>query len=185
MGKKKTQESTTKDKIISAASKLFLTDGYEKTSVRKVMNKAGLDFDTFNDFFSSKQELYNVVVEKFFGDFASDFERVMRKAKTPEDLVDGILNICNNSLEMYVFIELDLHWTVRYALREKTLLTLRPEAERLLKRLKYKGKYPRDLAAAKAVADFSVVIFSEKFVRMSQWEEKELLTHLMEDVLNN
>ena len=80
MGKKKTQESTTKDKIISAASKLFLTDGYEKTSVRKVMNKAGLDFDTFNDFFSSKQELYNVVVEKFFGDFAADFERVMRKA---------------------------------------------------------------------------------------------------------
>ena len=72
-------------------------------------------------------------------------------------------------------------WTIRSALHERTVLSLIPAAEELLKRFGYRGGYPTDIAAAMAVAAFSAAIHSESFQQMEEAEQKQLLLRLIAD----
>ena len=66
---------------------------------------------------------------------------------------------------------------------ERTVLSLIPAAEELLKRFGYQGRYPLDIAASKTVADVSAVIHSASFQKMDNTERKLLLLNLIEDNL--
>ena len=88
-------------------------------------------------------------------------------------------------MEEYRRVEAGMHWTIRYALHERTLLSLLPAAEGLLTRFGYHGVYPLDTAAAIAVADLSAVLHSAGFVAMEEEGKKHLLRHLLQDVLQH
>ena len=84
-------------------------------------------------------------------------------------------------MEQYRRVESGMHWTIRSALHERTVRSLIPVTEDLLKRFGYHGAYPLDIAAAKTVSAFSAAIHSESFRKMHETERKKLLLRLIAD----
>ena len=80
-------------------------------------------------------------------------------------------------------IEGKMHWTIRFALHERTLFSLVPVVEDMLARLGCHAKYPLDIAAGKLIADVSVVIHSKSFAKMKDEEKKEILKQIVDDAM--
>ena len=74
-----------------------------------------------------------------------------------------------------------MHWTIRFALHDRTVLSLIPFVEEFLRNSSYRGKYPLDIAAAKLLADISAAIHSESFSNMDDDRKKQLLLELLRD----
>ena len=181
MARKPILEGGKRDEIIAAATQLFFTEGFEGTSVRKILGRVGGEVGMFYHYFASKEELFDVVVDRFFRQYASDYETLAGEVRSPEELVDAFLPGFEEAMGKYRLVESGLHWTVRSALHERTLLSLVPATEDLLNRFGYQGKYPLDIAAAKTVASFSAAIHSESFQNMDETERKQLLLLLIAD----
>ncbi len=183
MARKAILEGGKRDEIIAAATELFLTEGYENTSVRSILARVGGEVGMFYHYFSSKEELFDLVADRFFRGYALDFEAMTAEIRTPEEFVDAFLPSYEAAMERYGRIESGMHWTVRAALHERTVLSLIPAAGALLERFGYGGAYPPDIAAAKIVADLSAAIHAESFARMDEEEKKRLLLRLIGDDL--
>ena len=181
MARKAILEGGKRDEIIAAATQLFFTEGFEGTSVRKILGMVGGEVGMFYHYFTSKEELFDVVVDRFFRQYAADFERMAEVVRSPEELVDAFLPSYEEAMRKYSRIENAMHWTIRSALHERTVLSLIPAAEALLQRYGYHGAYPIDIAAAKTVAVFSAAIHSDSFQKMDETERKQLLLRLFAD----
>jgi AcrR family transcriptional regulator len=59
-------EPTGKEKILLAAFQLFLTKGYDGASLSDLLKVSGMAKGTFYHHFSSKEQLYQSVLEKYF-----------------------------------------------------------------------------------------------------------------------
>lgn len=184
MARKAILEGGKRDEIIAAATELFFTEGFESTSVRKVLKKVNGEVGMFYHYFSSKEELFDVVTDRFFRQYAADFCVVAAEVKTPEELVDRFLKQYETAMAKYRLVENNMHWTIRSAFHERTVVSLIPAVEQLLERIGYQGKYPLDIAAARTVADISAAIHSESFEKMNEDRKKELLLQLIADALN-
>ena len=181
MARKPILEGGKRDEIIEAATQLFFTEGFEGTSVRMILGRVGGEAGMFYHYFSSKEELFDIVVDRFFRQYALDFESMAGFVQSPEELVDAFLPSFEEAMGKYRRIERGMHWTVRSALHERTVLSLIPGAENLLKRYGYHGAKPLDIAAAVTVAAFSAAIHSESFQEMNEAERKQLLLRLLAD----
>ena len=53
-----------KNEILDAAQELFLTQGYEKTSVDNIIKKVGVAKGTFYYYFKSKEDLLDKLVKR-------------------------------------------------------------------------------------------------------------------------
>jgi AcrR family transcriptional regulator len=62
-GSRAEQRRRTEARILDAASQLFLTAGYERTTIRAVASAAGVDAGLVMHYFVSKQELFRQVIE--------------------------------------------------------------------------------------------------------------------------
>ena len=184
MARKPILEGGKKDEIIAAATQLFFTVGFEGTSVRKILGVVGGEIGMFYHYFSSKEELFDVVVDRFFRQYALDFEAMTDTVHSPEELVDAFLPSFTKAMDQFRLVEGSMHWTIRSALHERTLLSLVPAAEKLLKQFGYQGDYPLDIAAAKTIASVSAAIHSESFQKMKKTEQKKLLLRLLNDCMN-
>ncbi len=125
----------TRDKIVTAAYACFMEKGYEQTSVRMILEKAGVTTGSFYHFFPSKEELFEAVIEIFLTDYISAFESICRNHELP------VMQRCE-----LLFAELatriqeyygqlggnNLHWSIAYGLHEKTIGSLLPGIEALL-----------------------------------------------------
>ena len=185
MARKAVLEGGKKDELIAAATRLFFTRGFEGTSVRQVLQLVGGEIGMFYHYFSSKEELFEVVVDRFFRQYAADFEKTAGAVNTPEELVDAFLPSFEAAMEQYKRVEDGMHWTIRAALHERTILSLLPSAQELLLRFGYAGSYPLDIAAAKTVADVSAAIHSASFQQMAEGEKKSLLLRLLKDAVQS
>ena len=181
MARKPILEGGKRDEIIAAATQLFFTEGFESTSVRKILDRVGGEVGMFYHYFRSKEELFDVVVDRFFRNYALNFEVMAGDIRTPKELVDAFLPSFEEAMEKYRRVESGMHWTIRSALHERTVLSLIPAAEDLLKRFGYHGSYPPDIAAAKTVASFSAAVHSGSFREMDETERKQLLLRLFAD----
>lgn len=181
MARKPVLEGGKKDEIIAAATQLFFTEGFEGTSVRKILGMVGGEIGMFYHYFNSKEELFDVVVDRFFRQYALDFETMAKSVHSPEELVDAFLPSFEEAMNKYRLVEGGMHWTIRSALHERTILSLIPAAEKLLKQFGYQGEYPLDIAAAKTIASVSAAIHSESFQKMKKAERKQLLLRLLSD----
>ena len=183
MPRKAILEGGKRDEIIAVATKLFFTEGFEATSVRKILALVGGEIGMFYHYFASKEELFDQVVDRFFQQYALDFEAMAESIRTPEELVDAFLPSFEAAMENYRRVESNMHWSIRSALHERTVLSLIPAAEELLNRFGYKGMYPLDIAASKTVADISAVIHSASFRKMDETGRKQILLQLIRDNL--
>ncbi len=57
------QRRRTEARILDAAGQIFLTAGYERTTIRAVASAAGVDAGLVMHYFGSKQELYRRVID--------------------------------------------------------------------------------------------------------------------------
>ncbi len=183
MARKPVLEGGKREEIITAAEQLFFTEGFEKTSVRMILEKVGGEVGMFYHYFKSKEELFDVVADRFFRTYQTGFEKMTEQISTPEELVSSFLDNYELAMERYRRIERNMHWTVRLALHERTVTALIPTVRKLLERFGYQGKYPLDIAAGKVTADISAAIHSESFRHMSDTEKKDVLLSLVKDTL--
>ena len=181
MARKPILEGGKRDEIIAAATQLFFTEGFEGTSVRKILAMVGGEVGMFYHYFSSKEDLFEVVVDRFFLQYAADFKAMADAVQSPGELVDAFLPMFEAAMDKYRRVETGMHWTIRSALHERTVLSLIPVMEDMLTRFGYHGAYPLDIAAAKMTAAISAVIHADSFQKMDAAERKQLLLHLLAD----
>ena len=62
MSRKAILEGGKRDEIIAVATKLFFTEGFEATSVRKILALVDGEIGMFYHYFASKEELFEQVV---------------------------------------------------------------------------------------------------------------------------
>ena len=76
------QRRRTEARILGAAGQIFLTAGYERTTIRAVASAAGVDAGLVMHYFGSKQELFRRVI---------DAAPVPEVSGTPEQAIEQIL----------------------------------------------------------------------------------------------
>jgi AcrR family transcriptional regulator len=62
-GSRAEQRRRTEARILDAASRVFVAEGYERTTIRAVASAAGVDAGLVMHYFGSKQELYRRVID--------------------------------------------------------------------------------------------------------------------------
>ena len=183
MARRAVLEGGKRDEIIAAATELFLANGYESTSVRMVLDKVGGEVGMFYHYFKSKDELFDTVVDRFFMGYSQKFSQMTRNSDSVESFVTNFLSLFEESMEQYRKIEGNMHWTIRYAMHERTLISLIPAVEENLKRLGYEGKYPTDIAAGRIIVNMEVAIHSRSFLEMAKEEQQQLLMDLICEII--
>ncbi len=71
-----TRAIDTKDKIVSVASELFATRGYDGTSIREIAKTADVNLAAVNYHFTSKQSLYIEVFNLNYTKMKEDYEKI-------------------------------------------------------------------------------------------------------------
>ena len=106
------EKSETRDKILDAARELFVTEGYEGVSMRKVAEKIEYSPTAIYVHFADKNELFHELCRE---DFAR-LQEVMRSAEMPTDPVERLQQIGRNYIEFgmryphhYVFMFMTPH----------------------------------------------------------------------------
>lgn len=62
-GSRAEQRRRTEARILDAAARVFVADGYERTTIRAVASAAGVDAGLVMHYFGSKQELFRRVID--------------------------------------------------------------------------------------------------------------------------
>lgn len=181
MARKAILEGGKRDEIIAAAQQLFFTEGYEQTSVRKVLDQVGGEVGMFYHYFKSKEELFNVAVDRFFRQYEEDFEKIMDTVSSPEELADRLLKQYEAAMQAFGNISACLHWTMAYALHDRTLTAMEPAVEKALQAHGYDGPYPADIAAGKVIMDISAALHAPSFAKMTKKEKKAILISMIRE----
>jgi len=128
-------ENKTKEAIVSAALKLFLTNGYEGTSVRMILNEADVVTGSFYHFFKTKEDLFEEVINRFMAFHAAQIAETAAGDSLPiAKQLEAILGIIEQNTVLYTekLQAGQLHWTVQAALLERTLQAILPTAEAMI-----------------------------------------------------
>jgi len=68
-----------KNEIFNAAQELFLTQGYEKTSVENIIKKVGIAKGTFYYYFKSKEDLLDKLVKRMTDKIQIEIKKIVKK----------------------------------------------------------------------------------------------------------
>ena len=114
----------TKERILSIATEVFFKNGYEATSVKMILNEAGIVTGSFYHFFPSKEALFEAVIEQFLQNYT---ERVCLILKDETLTIEEQFRLFMQELKR-VSDSYDnelqgerLHWTMQHALHNKTV----------------------------------------------------------------
>jgi len=106
------EKSETRDKILDAARELFVTEGYEGVSMRKVAEKIEYSPTAIYVHFADKNELFHELCREDF----SRLQQVMLSAEMPADPLERLRQIGRNYIEFgarypnhYVFMFMTPH----------------------------------------------------------------------------
>lgn len=66
-----------KDEIVCSALELFLQNGFDGTSVRSIMKKAGGEVGLFYYYFKNKDDAFDAVLDRFFAHYDADFASIV------------------------------------------------------------------------------------------------------------
>jgi AcrR family transcriptional regulator len=123
-----------KQELIAAAFKLFSEDGYEKTSVRDILNEVGGEVGMFYHYFKSKDEIFELAVEYFMEQYTTECSTIC-KGDTVSFLqsLDNLIVFQYESIKTYKEIWSDkIHWSMLSAIYKKTVESIIPYVESLI-----------------------------------------------------
>ncbi len=82
-----------KNKIIQSAKEEFLNKGFEKSSIRTIVKKAETNIGNFYNYFNSKEQLFEVLVDDFYNQFKYLMENHHSGEISAEVLISKDLNV--------------------------------------------------------------------------------------------
>lgn len=131
------RKGETREKILNAAAKAFFKNGFEATSVKMILEEAGVVTGSFYHFFPSKEKLFECVVEAFLQDYTQRVSTLLSDDSLDHDARLHLFMCEIQSASKTYFDVLEgnrLHWTIQHALHNKTMETLIDPVSRLLER---------------------------------------------------
>lgn len=84
----------TKPKILKVAAREFAENGYRKTTVRTICQKAGVNVAAVNYHFSGKAELYKQTVDWLIDSSGPDVTELFHKDNSPEENIRSWVTCC-------------------------------------------------------------------------------------------
>lgn len=175
----------TKNKFLESATKLFLENGYEGTSVRSIVQNVDCEVGLFYYYYPSKDKLFSDVIEKFFAPYGEQFDKLVEHAKAnPSDGLKHFFERFNGMVKTFSKkYSANLHKTTRWALSEHALNTIEPYVEKIVKLEIQNGAKPvigvESLTVAIAHGSGSLIIKGASENRETLEEAIKLINVLM------
>ena len=138
----------TGEKIIAAASKVFLENGYEAASVKMIIEEAGVVTGSFYHFFPSKEALFEEVVSRQLDEFISNIDRILSDDHLSVKQVKAgfFEELGRYTKSFYETLQGDrLHWTVQSALKERAQQAMIGSLGEYLEKAEARGELHRKL----------------------------------------
>ena len=129
-------ENKTRETIVTTALRLFMTYGYEGTSVRMILNEANVVTGSFYHFFKTKEDLFEEAINQFMDTHAAQIADIATDDQPIWKQLELILEIVKQNTLLYTE-QLQagrLHWTVQAALHERTLQAILPSVEIMIRK---------------------------------------------------
>lgn len=102
------KETSTEEKILDAARRLFLQKGYAKTTTRDIAAEAGINLALLNYYFRSKEKLFQIIMEEKVFRFLGHIKQVLQSELTLEDkvrtFVSNYIDLLNAEPDLPLFI---------------------------------------------------------------------------------
>ena len=121
MSKKIIIEGGKRAELLSVALRLFLENGYEKTSVRMISNEAGCEVGLVYYYFKTKEEVFEQALASYFSQTEEELTELFNKREfSVEKNIEKFINYIEIKAEEYrkAFSE-SVHLSVRAMIREK------------------------------------------------------------------
>jgi AcrR family transcriptional regulator len=189
MARKAILEGGKRDELIEIATKQFFTKGYDGTSVRSILEEANGEVGMFYHYFKSKDELFQIVVERFFDNYKKRFYEIVSECNSEEDFVEKLLKFYQASMLKFNQISDAIHWTIKSMLSARTIHELLPAVTEAIQRIGYRTDKPLDIAMGQYLYSISATVHSDSFIRMSFEEQKkeimEIGDRLFTKMINN
>lgn len=136
------KKGETREKILAAATKLFFENGFEATSVKMILEEANVVTGSFYHFFTSKEQLFECVVEEFLQNYTRKICGILGDESLSVEAQFQLFmqEIQAASRTYYNVLQGDrLHWTMQHALHNKAVEALVLPLADLLSRQMEKG----------------------------------------------
>lgn len=172
MAKKPAAAGGKRDEIIRAAMECFLENGYNGTSVRSIMKQAGGEIGLFYYYFKSKDDVFDKVLDLFFAEYQENFARIAGSSfRDPYRALSRFFEYMKaETIRFRERYAANMHRTVRWAIRERTLTIVVPYIRQILGVLEDLGAKPPldlDVTAVMLAHGVGSMILHED----SQWVE--------------
>lgn len=135
------------EKVKTAALEVFMEKGYDGTSMRDIAQKAGCSVGLAYNYYATKDEMFTGALDIFFGYHKKNFEAFKEEVRRSpfRALTDLLMYVEKESLA-FRQKNVKVHWTVRYAIREHSLIVLEPYVKEVVGTLlEWGAKFPLPL----------------------------------------
>lgn len=136
MARKPILEGGKRDEILECATRLFLENGYEKTSVRMILNEVGGEVGMFYHYFNSKQELFDKVFEHFMKQQSEEITRILTAISdeiVPYQKIEQIMSCYLQSMDKYKKLANGtIHWSILSTLHDLTVYSMCPAVKTMI-----------------------------------------------------
>lgn len=183
MPRKAVLEGGKRDEIIYTAMKLFFEKGYETTSIRTILEQVGGEVGMFYHYFKSKEELFGIVVERFFEDYRKQFTQIAQECHTKDLFIQRFLVYYEESMTKFHGLSGNMHWTIQYAMAAKTIEELRPVFIQLLADWGYNQSLSVEIAAGQFLYAMAATLHSQGYAQMTLEDKKHTLEQLADRFL--
>lgn len=141
MTNRQTPEGNRREIIIDTALRLFFDKGYDGTTVRSIMSASGAEIGLFYYYFRSKDEVFDIAVERFVESYRPGFENAYQEGVAqPRMALTVFFEFVRSAVvEFRAKYAERLHWSIRRAIRERALEIMEPYLEKILVLLVSKG----------------------------------------------
>ncbi len=134
-----TKEGTGKrEQIIDAAQKMFFEKGFDGVTIRAVQREVGCEVGLFYYYFKSKDEIFEVMFDRFEEDWKKGFKKAVENAETQpfeaaEKLFEAIRTAENKLKKESHGV---MHWSVKMALERRIMNAAEPFFEEIIEKIK-------------------------------------------------
>ena len=123
------KENKTKEVLLITATQLFSENGYEATGVRDILQACGVSTGSFYHFFSSKESIFEAVIERFLHGYTERIGRIFADEEKPFAERIGLFfeELKKTSDGYYHKLQgYHMHESMQLLLHEKTLRRIHP-----------------------------------------------------------
>ncbi len=133
MGRKAVLIGGKKDELVSAALKLFIENGYERTSVRSILDAVGGEIGMFYHYFKSKAEIFESAIELYLKQYVEQLSAIVRMNPSIPGQFGAVMDLVEHTIISYNKLGgQNLHWSTASALHQRTLLAMLPSFEAMI-----------------------------------------------------